>query len=200
MCSLDPSQLTVEKANKSDHLADCLDLTLIIDSGGKLSTRLHDKRDNFDLHIVNFLFLSSNIPSGPSYGIYISQLIRYGQCCSHYGDFRYGHKCPYSLRLEKSFNARNFVADIRISFRNARGRSKYVMVNHSFQDSLYLTCSRNLVASLFTWIFHLDLSILKLIANKSDHLADYLDLTLMIDSGGKSLHYLHGLSLGSIYT
>ena len=40
-----PSQLTVEKANKSDHLADYLDLTFIIDSEGKLLTRLHDKRD-----------------------------------------------------------------------------------------------------------------------------------------------------------
>ena len=55
-----PSQLTVEKANKSDHLADYLDLTFIIDSGGKLSTRLCDKRDDFDFHIVNFPFLSSN--------------------------------------------------------------------------------------------------------------------------------------------
>ena len=61
-----PSELTVEKANKSDHLADYLDLTFIIDSGGKLSTRLYDKRDDFDFHIVNFPFLSSNIPSGPS--------------------------------------------------------------------------------------------------------------------------------------
>ena len=42
-----PSQLTVGKANKSDHLADYLDLTFIIDSGGKLSTRLYDKRDDF---------------------------------------------------------------------------------------------------------------------------------------------------------
>ena len=72
-----PSQMTVEKANKSDHLADYLDLTFIIDNGGKLSTRLYDKRDDFDFHIVNFPFLSSNIPSGPSYGVYISQLIRY---------------------------------------------------------------------------------------------------------------------------
>ena len=29
-----PSQLAVEKANKSDHLADYLDLTFIIDSAG----------------------------------------------------------------------------------------------------------------------------------------------------------------------
>ena len=40
-----PSQLTVEKANKSDHLADYLDLTFIKDSGGKLSTSLYDKHD-----------------------------------------------------------------------------------------------------------------------------------------------------------
>ena len=87
-----PSQLTVEKANKSDHLADYLDLTFVIDSGGKLSTRPYNKRDDFDFHIVNFPFLSSNIPSGPSYGMYISQLIRYALCCSHYDDFRYCHK------------------------------------------------------------------------------------------------------------
>ena len=96
----------------SDHLADYLDLTFIIDSGGKLSTRLYDKRDDFDFHIVNFPFLSSNIPSGPSYGVYISQLIRYARCCSHYDDFRYRHKCLVdrllsqgykALRLEKSF-------------------------------------------------------------------------------------------------
>ena len=70
-------QLTVEKANKSDCLADYLDCTFIVGSGGKLSTRLYDQCDDFDFHIVNFPFLSSNIPSGPFYGVYISQLIRY---------------------------------------------------------------------------------------------------------------------------
>ena len=108
-----PSQLTVEKANKSDHLADYLDLTFIIYGGGKLSTRLYDKRDDFDFHIVNFPFLSSNMPSGPSYCVYILQLIRYARCCSHYADFRYHYKCPVdqllsqgyrALILEKSFN------------------------------------------------------------------------------------------------
>ena len=84
--------------------------------GGKLSTRLYDKRDDFDFHTVSFPFLSSNIPSSPSYGAYISQLIRYPTCCSHYcshyDDFRYYHKCLddrllsqgyIALRLEKSF-------------------------------------------------------------------------------------------------
>ena len=84
--------------------------------GGKLSTRLYDKRDDFDFHIVNFPFLSSNIPSSPSCGVYISQLIRYATCCSHYcshyDGFRYCHKCLVdrllsqgyiALRLEKFF-------------------------------------------------------------------------------------------------
>ena len=106
-----PSQLTVEKANKSAHLADYLDLTFIIDSGGKLSTRPYDKRDDFDFHIVNFPLLSSNIPSSVSYGVYISQPIRYARCCSYYDEFRYCHKCLVdrllsqgyiALRLEKS--------------------------------------------------------------------------------------------------
>ena len=72
-----PFQLTVKKANKSDHPADYLDLTFITHSGGKLSTRLYDKRDDFYFLTVNFLFLSSNIPSGSSYGVYILQLIKY---------------------------------------------------------------------------------------------------------------------------
>ena len=133
-----PSQLTVEKANKSDHLADYLDLTFIIDSGGKLSTRLYDKRDDFDFHIVNFPFLSSNIPSGPSYGVYISQLIRYARCCSHYDDFRYRHKCLVdrllsqgykALRLEKSF--KKFYGRYQALIEKYR-RSVNAMVSDSF--------------------------------------------------------------------
>ena len=49
-----PSLLTVEKANKSDHLANYLDLTFMIDSGSKLSTRLYDKRDDFDFHVATY--------------------------------------------------------------------------------------------------------------------------------------------------
>ena len=100
-----PSQLTVEKAKKSDHLADYLDLTFIIDSGGKFSTRLYEKRNDFDFHIVNFPFLSSNIPSGPSYGVYISHLIRYARCCSHYEHFRYHHKCLVDRLLSQGYRA-----------------------------------------------------------------------------------------------
>ena len=122
----------------TDHLADYLDLTFIIDSGGKLSTRLYDKRDDFDFHIANFPFLSSNIPSGPSYGVYISQLIRYARCCSHYDDFRYRHKCLVdrllsqgykALRLEKSF--KKFYGRYQDLIEKYQ-RSVNAMVNDSF--------------------------------------------------------------------
>ena len=78
-----PSQLNVEKANQSDNLASYLDLTFTIEKDGKLFIKLYDKCDDFDFHIVNFPFLSSNIPFGPSYGVYISQLIRYARCYSY---------------------------------------------------------------------------------------------------------------------
>ena len=81
------SQLTVEKGNKSDNLADYLDLTFIIDSGGKLSTWLYDKRDDFDFHIVNFPFLYRNMPSGPFYCVYNSQSI-VEKCFDIWGIFK----------------------------------------------------------------------------------------------------------------
>ena len=146
------SQLTVEKANKSDHLADYLDLTFIIDSGGKLSTRPYDKRDDFDFHIVNFPFLSSNIPYGPSNGVYIPQLIRYARCCSHYEDFRYRHKCLVDRLLSQGYRAlrlENFLKKIYGRYQDLiekYQRSVNVMVNEKihFQDNFYLTCNRNL--------------------------------------------------------
>jgi len=36
---------------------------------------------------VNFLFICSNIPAAPTYGVYISQLIRYSTACGSYQDF-----------------------------------------------------------------------------------------------------------------
>ena len=40
--------------------------------------------DNFNFHITNFLFLSSNIPSSPAYSVFISKLFRYVRACSSY--------------------------------------------------------------------------------------------------------------------
>ena len=42
---------------------------LEIDSEGLLRTKLYDKRDDFNLPIVNFAFICSNIPAAPAYGV-----------------------------------------------------------------------------------------------------------------------------------
>jgi len=62
---------------------------LYLDHGinGTLTTKLYDKRDDFNFPIVNYPFLDSNIPSSPAYGVFISQLIRYSRTCNSYQDF-----------------------------------------------------------------------------------------------------------------
>ena len=42
-----------------------------------VSTKLYDKRDSFDFVIVNFSFLDCNVRRVISYGVYISQIIRF---------------------------------------------------------------------------------------------------------------------------
>jgi hypothetical protein len=37
--------------------------------------------------IINFPFISSNIPASPAYGVYISQMKRYSRACDQYSDF-----------------------------------------------------------------------------------------------------------------
>ena len=64
-----------------------LDLLLSIGRIGRLQTSLYDKRGDLNFHITNFPFLSSNIPSSPAYGVFISQLIRYARACSSYECF-----------------------------------------------------------------------------------------------------------------
>ena len=108
-----PSQLTVEKANTSDDPANHLDLTFIIES-----TKLYDKHDDFDFDIVNFPSLLSNIPSSPSYGVYISQLIRYARCCSYYDDFGYRHKVLVDRLLSQGYEVKR----LRNSFKKFYGR------------------------------------------------------------------------------
>ena len=55
------------------------------------NTKIYDKRDII-YDIVNFLFLDGDVPRRPSYGIYISQLIRFARASSHVTDFNNRNK------------------------------------------------------------------------------------------------------------
>ena len=82
-----PKELTISETTESTSVASYLDLLFTRDRSNNITTKLHDKRGAFGFHIVNFPFMSSNIPSAPAYGVYASQPIRYACCCSSYSDF-----------------------------------------------------------------------------------------------------------------
>ena len=50
------------------------------------------KRDDFNFDIINFPFLDGDVPQRPSFGVYISQLIRFARASSHVTDFNNRNK------------------------------------------------------------------------------------------------------------
>ena len=56
-------------------------------TNGIVSSKINDKRDDFNFEIVNFPFIDGDVPLSPSYGAYISQLIRFVRVCSYVDDF-----------------------------------------------------------------------------------------------------------------
>ena len=99
-----PPELQLNKANTSDTEAPFLDLHLHVSiSNGFVSSKIYDKRDDFDFDIVNFPFLDGDVPRRPSYGVYISQLIRFARACSHVDDFNTRNKCLIAKLLKQGY-------------------------------------------------------------------------------------------------
>ena len=63
-----PPELQLNKANTSDTEAPFLDLHLSV-SNGFVSSKIYDKRDDFDFDILNFPFLDGDVPRSTSYGV-----------------------------------------------------------------------------------------------------------------------------------
>ena len=77
-----PTELLLNKANSSDTESPFWDLNLSI-LNGIVSSKIYDKRDDFNFEIVNFPFLDGDVYRAPSYGVYISQLIPFARICSN---------------------------------------------------------------------------------------------------------------------
>ena len=82
--------------------ASFLDLHLSI-SDGFVQTKIYDKRDDFDFDIVNFPFLDGDVPRSTSYGVYISQLIRFARVSSHADDFNTRNKVFTAKLLRQGY-------------------------------------------------------------------------------------------------
>ena len=81
-----PTELQFNKVHTSVTEVVFLDLHLSI-SNDIVSTKIYDKRDDFDFENVNFQFLDGDVPRSTSYGVYISQLIRFASASSYITDF-----------------------------------------------------------------------------------------------------------------
>ena len=81
-----PTELRLNKANSSDTEAPFSDLNLSI-TNGIVSSKIYDKRDDFNFETVNFPSFDGDNPRSPSYDVYISQFIRLARVCSDVEDF-----------------------------------------------------------------------------------------------------------------
>jgi len=91
--------------NTTDSTEGCsyLDLFIFKDYNDLVSTRLYDKRDDFNFAIVNYPFLDSNIPISPAYGVYTSRLVAFSRACASLSDFNERHIILVSKLLDQGY-------------------------------------------------------------------------------------------------
>ncbi|KAK3085568.1 hypothetical protein FSP39_005430 [Pinctada imbricata] len=126
LSSIYPSELEVKETTETNNSASYLDIMLSYDIDGHMNTSLYDKRDDFNFSITNFPFLSSNIPSSPAYGVFISQLIRYARASTKYTDF-----VLRARRLSDKLLSQGYVCDrLTSSLRKFYGRYGELVIHY----------------------------------------------------------------------
>ena len=133
-----PVELEIKDTTDADHHASYLDLLLKYDNFHRLQVKLYDKRDDFNFDIVNFPFLSSNIPQSPAYGVFVSQLIRYSRASSLYEDFIMRSQLLTSKLLKQGFTRNRLIA----TFKKFYGR-------HSVLVDRFKVSVTNIIIDLF---------------------------------------------------
>ncbi|KAK3089994.1 hypothetical protein FSP39_008300 [Pinctada imbricata] len=126
LSSIYPSELDVKETTETNNSASYLDIMFSYDTDGHMNTSLYDKRDDFNFSITNFPFLSSNIPSSPAYGVFISQLIRYARASTKYTDF-----VLRARRLSDKLLSQGYVCDrLTSSLRKFYGRYGRLVIHY----------------------------------------------------------------------
>ena len=97
-----PTELQLNKANSSDTEASFLDLNSSI-TNDIVCSKIYDKRDDFNFEIVIFPFIDGDVPRSPSYGVYISQLIRFARVCSNVDEFNNRNLFLFAKLLKQGY-------------------------------------------------------------------------------------------------
>ena len=85
--SIHPPELKIKETTDSTCSTYLLDWHPEFDTSGHLSTKIYEKRDDFNFKIIIFTNLDSNIPFSPSYGVHIFQWLCYPRACTNFDDF-----------------------------------------------------------------------------------------------------------------
>ena len=88
----------MNKANSSDKETSFLDLNIKV-TGSDVHTSVYNKSDDFGFPIVYFPWLSGDVHRLPSYGVYISQLVRFARCVA-------------TLNVRITLNVKNFTLSV----------------------------------------------------------------------------------------
>ena len=119
-----PSELELKETTISDSEVSYLDLHLSL-LDGNVTSKLYDKRDDFDFEIINFPYLISNIPATPAYGVYTSQLIRYQRACVSYLEFQSRHKSLVKKLIKQGFIASRLINTFKKFYGKYGTQEKY---------------------------------------------------------------------------
>ena len=131
--------------NSSDTEAPFLDLNLSI-SNGTVSTKIYDKRDDFDFGIVNFPFLDGDVSRRTTYGVYISQLYCFARASSNVSDFNCRNKALTAKLLKQSYRYHKLHKAFSIFYR--RHGELVEKYNVSFCNKAYR--NQNFMVTKFT--------------------------------------------------
>ena len=108
-----PLELEVKDTTDTASSALFLDLYLEFDDSGQLSTKIYDKRDDFNFKIIYFPNMCGNIPASPAYGVYISQLIRYARASSNYSEFLKRHLHLRNRLLDQGYTKNRLIRSLK---------------------------------------------------------------------------------------
>ena len=73
-------------------------------TNGIVSSKICDKRNDFNFEVVNFLFLDADVPRSSFYCVYISQFIRFARVCSNVDYFNNRNLFLTAKLLKQGYN------------------------------------------------------------------------------------------------
>jgi hypothetical protein len=119
--------LEVKETTDTASSALFLDVYLEFDESGQLSTKIYDKRDEFNFKIVNFPNMCSNIPDSPTFSVCTSQLIRYARASSNYSDFLKRHLYLRNRLLDQGYRHIRLIRSLKNLYFDTKILSKYIL-------------------------------------------------------------------------